>query len=118
MLDKGSISKSVNRREGRQEAYLAIGEFVAWEETHGLHSGTLAEALKGPRRGRAGGREGVATETHRGPSGAYETTGAPGSVTLVPSRKALRIAPGGDLKVRALGWTAQLTNGEVVAGRE
>jgi len=39
-------------REGRQEAYLAIGELVAWEETQSLHSRTLAEALKGMRRGR------------------------------------------------------------------
>ena len=42
---------------------------------------------------------------------------APGFVTLVPSAKLLRIAPEGDLKVRALGWSGQLANGRVVAGR-
>jgi hypothetical protein len=40
------------------------------------------------------------------------------SVPPSPSKKALRDAPGGDLKARALGWTAQLANGEVVAGKE
>ncbi len=36
---------------------------------------------------------------------------------VVPSTKALRISPDGDLKVRALGWTAQLANGEVLTRR-
>src|SRR4028119_470207 len=49
---RGSITESALGREGRQEAYLAIGELVAWEETQSLHSRTLAEALEGVRRGR------------------------------------------------------------------
>ena len=52
LLGRGSITESALGREGRQEAYLAIGELVAWEETQSLHSRTLAEALKGMRRGR------------------------------------------------------------------
>ncbi len=45
-----------------QEAYFAIGELVA-----------LAEALRRMLRERAGGREGIAAETHHGPSSAYGT---------------------------------------------
>ncbi len=56
-----------------QEAYFAIGELVAQEETQGLRSKPLAEALKRMRRGRADGKEGIAAETHHGPSSAYGT---------------------------------------------
>ena len=56
-----------------QEAYFAIGEIVAREETLGLRGGALAEALGRLRRGSAGAREGVSAEAHRGTSGAYET---------------------------------------------
>jgi hypothetical protein len=56
-----------------QEAYFAIGELVARGEARGLRSKPLAEALERLRRERAGGREGVAAEVHRGTSGAYET---------------------------------------------
>jgi len=73
LLDRGSISESVLRREGRQEAYLAIGELVAWEEAQGLRSKSLAEALKRMRRERAGGREGTAAGMRHGPSGVHET---------------------------------------------
>ena len=56
-----------------QEAYFAIGEIVAREETLGLRGGALAEALGRLRRGSAGAKEGVAARTRRGPSGAHET---------------------------------------------
>ena len=56
-----------------QEAYFAIGEIVAREEGRGLRGKPLAEALGRVRRERAGSREGIAAETHRGTSGAYET---------------------------------------------
>ena len=52
-----------------QEAYFAIGEIVA----RGPRGRALAEALKRARAERAGGMEGAAAETRRGPSGAYET---------------------------------------------
>ncbi len=42
-----------------QEAYFTIGELTQ-EETHGLRSKRLAEALERLRRERAGSREGVA----------------------------------------------------------
>jgi hypothetical protein len=41
-----------------QEAYFAIGELT--QETHGLRSKALGEALGRMRRGRTGGREGIA----------------------------------------------------------
>ncbi len=56
-----------------QEAYFAIGELVAQEETQGLHSKPLTEALKRMRRESAGGREGIAAGMHHGHSGVYET---------------------------------------------
>jgi hypothetical protein len=56
-----------------QEAYFAIGELVAREGARGLRSKSLAEALKRMRRERAGGREGIIAEVHRGASGAHET---------------------------------------------
>ncbi len=56
-----------------QEAYFAIGELVAREESRGIRSKPLAEALKRMRRERAGGREGIAAEAHHGPSSAYGT---------------------------------------------
>ena len=56
-----------------QEAYFAIGELVARGEAPGLRSTPLAQALERARRVRAGGREGVAAEVHRGSSRAYET---------------------------------------------
>ena len=52
-----------------QEAYFAIGELVAREETRGLRGKPLAEALERMRRERAGRREGTAAETHHEPSG-------------------------------------------------
>ena len=55
-----------------QEAYFAIGELVAREKERGLRGTPLAEALKRLRRERTGGREGAASGTHHGPSGAYE----------------------------------------------
>lgn len=57
----------------RQEAYFALGELVAQEETQGLRGQLLAEALKRIRRERAGDTEDVAAETHHGPSDVYET---------------------------------------------
>jgi hypothetical protein len=54
-----------------QEAYFAIGELVAQEETQGLRSKPLAEALKRMRRERAGGTEGIAAEVHQAISGVY-----------------------------------------------
>jgi hypothetical protein len=56
-----------------QEAYFAIGELVAREEAPGPRGKPLAQALERVRRERAGGREGVAAEVHRGPSGVYGT---------------------------------------------
>ena len=56
-----------------QEAYFAIGELVAQEETRGLRGRALAEALKRMRRERAGRREGTAAGTHHEPSGVHET---------------------------------------------
>jgi hypothetical protein len=56
-----------------QEAYFAIGELVAREGARGLRIKSLAEALKRMRRERAGGREGIIAEVHRGASGAHET---------------------------------------------
>ena len=56
-----------------QEAYFAIGELVARGEAPGPRSTPLAQALERVRRERAGGREGVAAEVHRGGSGVYET---------------------------------------------
>ena len=55
-----------------QEAYFAIGELVAREEAPGLRSTPLAEALRRMRQERAGGMEGAAAGTHRGPSGDRE----------------------------------------------
>ena len=56
-----------------QEAYFAIGQLVARGEARGPRGRALAEALRRTRRERAGGREGVAAEVHRGRSGVYET---------------------------------------------
>ncbi len=56
-----------------QEAYFAIGELVAREETRGLRGKPLAEALGRMRRERAGRREGTTAETHHEPSGVRET---------------------------------------------
>ncbi len=56
-----------------QEAYFAIGELVAQEETQGLRSKVLTEALKRMRRERAGGKEGIVAEMDHGLSGAHET---------------------------------------------
>ena len=56
-----------------QKANFAIGELVAQEETQGLRSKPLAEALKRMRRERAGGKKGIAAETHHGLLGVYET---------------------------------------------
>ena len=56
-----------------QEAYFAIGELVAREEARGHRGKPLAEALRKMRRERVGGREGIAAETHHGPSSAYGT---------------------------------------------
>lgn len=54
-----------------QEAYFAIGELTQGKQS--LRGKPLAAALKRVRRERAGGREGTAAETRRGPSGAHET---------------------------------------------
>ncbi len=51
-----------------QEAYFAIGELTQ-EETQGLRSKPLAEALERMRRERAGGTEGIAAGKHHRPSG-------------------------------------------------
>jgi len=56
-----------------QEAYFAIGELVVRGEAQSPRGRALAEALKRMRREGAGGREGVAAEVRRGPSGAYGT---------------------------------------------
>ena len=50
-----------------QEAYFAIGELT--QETQGLRSKPLAEALERMRRERAGGTEGIAAGKHHRPSG-------------------------------------------------
>jgi hypothetical protein len=55
-----------------QEAYFAIGELTQ-EDTEGLHSKTLAEALERMRRERAGGRKGIAAKVHHGHSGVDES---------------------------------------------
>jgi len=55
-----------------QEAYFAIGELTE-EETHGLHSKPLAEALERMRGERAGSTEGITAPMHHGPSGVLET---------------------------------------------
>jgi hypothetical protein len=54
-----------------QEAYFAIGEFMD-EDTQGLRSKPLAEALKRMRRWREGRTEGTAVELHHGHSGVDE----------------------------------------------
>ncbi len=51
-----------------QEAYFAIGELTQ-EETQGLRSKPLAEALERMRRERAGGKGGIAAGMHHGLSG-------------------------------------------------
>jgi hypothetical protein len=55
-----------------QEAYFAIGELTQ-DETQGLRSKPLAEALERMRRERAGGTEGVAAGKHHRLSGVDET---------------------------------------------
>ena len=59
-------------RAREQEAYFAIGELLTRGEERGLRGKPLAEALSRVRRGRSGGREGVAAEVHGGTSGAHE----------------------------------------------
>ncbi len=54
-----------------QEAYFAIGELTQ-EETRGLRSKPLAEALERMRRERAGGKGGIAAEMHHGFPGVNE----------------------------------------------
>ena len=54
-----------------QEAYFAIGELTQ-EETQGLRSKLLAEALEKIRRERAGGKGGIAAEVHHGLPGVNE----------------------------------------------
>jgi hypothetical protein len=54
-----------------QEAYFAIGE-ITQEETQGLRSKLLAEALERMRWKRAGGRGGIAAELHHGLPGVNE----------------------------------------------
>ncbi len=57
-----------------QEAYFAIGELVAQQERQGLRGRPLAEALgRMWREQRAGGKEGMGAEAHRGLWGACET---------------------------------------------
>jgi hypothetical protein len=55
-----------------QEAYFAIGELTQ-EETQGLGSKPLAEALERMRRERAGSRGGIAAEMHHRLPGVNET---------------------------------------------
>jgi hypothetical protein len=55
-----------------QEAYFAIGELTQ-DETQGLHSKPLAEALERMRRERAGDTEGFAAGKHHRLSGVDET---------------------------------------------
>ncbi len=57
-----------------QEAYFAIGELTQ-EETQGLRSKPLAEVLERMRRERAGGKDVIAAEMHRGFPGVNETEG-------------------------------------------
>ena len=57
-----------------QEAYFAIGELTQ-EETQGLSSKPLAEALEKIRRERAGGKGGIAAEMHHGLRGGNEAEG-------------------------------------------
>jgi hypothetical protein len=47
-----------------QEAYFAIGELTQEDETQGLHSKPLAEAMERMRRERAGGTEGIPAGKH------------------------------------------------------
>jgi hypothetical protein len=54
-----------------QEAYFAIGELTQ-EETQGLRSKPLAEALERMRRERAGGKGGIAADMHHGLPGVNE----------------------------------------------
>jgi hypothetical protein len=54
-----------------QEAYFAIGELTQ-DETQGLHSKPLAEALERMRRERAGDTEGFAAGKHHRLSGVDE----------------------------------------------
>ena len=54
-----------------QEAYFAIGE-LTHEETQGLRSKPLAEALERMRRERVGGKGGIAAEMHHGFPGVNE----------------------------------------------
>ena len=55
-----------------QEAYFAIGELTQ-DETQGLRSEPLTEALERMRRERTGGTEGVAAGKHHRLSGVDET---------------------------------------------
>ena len=55
-----------------QEAYFAIGELTQ-DETQGLRSEPLTEALERMRRERTGGTEGVAAGKHHRVSGVDET---------------------------------------------
>ena len=55
-----------------QEAYFAIGELTQ-EETRGLRSRPLAEALERMRRERPVGTEGIAAQMHHGLSGVHES---------------------------------------------
>jgi hypothetical protein len=56
-----------------QEAYFAIGELT--QQTHGLPSKPLAEALERMRRERAGGKGGIAAEMHHGLPGVSKAEG-------------------------------------------
>ncbi len=53
-----------------QEAYFAIGELT--QQTQGLRSKPLAEALEKMRRERAGGKGGIVAEMHHGFPGVNE----------------------------------------------
>ena len=55
-----------------QEAYFAIGELVAQDETQGLRGKLLAKALKRMRREHEAGTGNAAAEMHHGHSGVYE----------------------------------------------
>jgi hypothetical protein len=55
-----------------QEAYFAIGELTR-EETQGLRSKSLTEALERIRRERECSREGIAAKLHHGLAGVGET---------------------------------------------
>jgi hypothetical protein len=63
-----------------QEAYFAIGELTQ-EDTEGLRSGALAEALKMMRRERADVKETMAVELHHGLAGTRD----PGPIALTNS---------------------------------